>query len=134
MHRDRRLMEARRILGEEDGAGADTRRTIRNSATPPDHNFSDLDKLPPPLECCEPRLKRNEQWGCLMARRFFVQWLAALVVMPVLLAGPPAIASNPVRLCLGKEATIVGSPGEFVEGTEDPDVVLTNGAYAADTL
>ena len=37
-------------------------------------------------------------------------------------------------MCFGQLPTIVGAPGKFVEGTEGPDVVLTNGAYAADTL
>ena len=39
-----------------------------------------------------------------------------------------------VDLCFGQVPTIVGGPGKFVQGTEGPDVVLTKGAYAADTL
>lgn len=46
----------------------------------------------------------------------------------------PAVAAG-VQTCDGQPATIVGTPGEHLEGTSGPDVIVTNGAttvYAAE--
>lgn len=42
----------------------------------------------------------------------------------VVVAGPASGATE----CQGQQATIVGEPGARVEGTDDPDVIVTNGA------
>jgi Ca2+-binding RTX toxin-like protein len=70
-----------------------------------------------------------------------VKLVALMLVgaLPFALASRPASAmhSDPARrdaLCFGHSPTIIGSPGEKIIGTEGPDVVLTNGAFAADTL
>lgn len=41
------------------------------------------------------------------------------------LVSPPASAATE---CQGQAATIVGEPGERLDGTDGPDVIVTNGA------
>jgi hypothetical protein len=67
-----------------------------------------------------------------------------LAVILLVLAGATSLfASSTVAsvasttqadLCLGQVPTIIGAPGEFLQGTEGPDVVVTNGASGANTL
>src|SRR6476620_9518961 len=59
---------------------------------------------------------------------------AALVTAGSAAASAPESRHRHTEMCLGHVATIVGAPGEKVIGTDGPDVVKTNGAYASDTL
>ena len=52
----------------------------------------------------------------------------------VLSPQPTSSAVNESELCFGQVPTIVGTPGENLEGTDGPDVVLSNGAPYVDTL
>ena len=60
--------------------------------------------------------------------------LVAVVVLTALSAGvaqavqPERAAGEEPATCRGLAATIVGSPGETVEGTPHADVIVTNGA------
>ena len=42
--------------------------------------------------------------------------------------------SDESQSCFGRVPTIVGTPGQNLEGTDGPDVVLSNGAANVDTL
>jgi hypothetical protein len=55
-----------------------------------------------------------------------------LVLLGLTLPGSPSHAA--AATCLGMPATIVGSPGDDVVGTEGPDVVIANGAGMVETL
>ena len=60
--------------------------------------------------------------------------LATVSASSVLSATSSFAGVSSAEMCFGQVPTIVGSPGQSVEGTEGPDVVITNGAYAGDTL
>ncbi|MCW2766246.1 MAG: Hemolysin-type calcium-binding region [Nocardioides sp.] len=51
-----------------------------------------------------------------------------LAVTGVGLAGTVDVAAAGVESCRGQSATIVGTPGSDIGGTDGPDVVVTNGA------
>lgn len=61
--------------------------------------------------------------------------LVAAVVITALSAGatqavqPARAAGEEPAICRGLAATIVGSPGETVQGTAEADVIVTNGAH-----
>lgn len=52
-----------------------------------------------------------------------------------LIPSSPTSARAAEQLCLGQVPTIVGAPDEFVvEGTDGPDVIITDGALEVDAL
>jgi len=55
-------------------------------------------------------------------------------VCSAVLVGSFEVAQAEGETCHGQPATIVGKPGADVEGTEGPDVVVTNGALRTSTL
>jgi hypothetical protein len=60
-----------------------------------------------------------------------------LVLVPLVLVGlavPATRADAAVETCFGMPATLVGTPGESLTGTEGPDVVVANGAGDVETL
>ncbi|MCF6377963.1 hypothetical protein L2K70_10125 [Nocardioides KLBMP 9356] len=50
------------------------------------------------------------------------------------LLAPTTAASAAGETCQGRTATLVGTPGASIRGTEGPDVVVTSGAYSVDAL
>ena len=55
------------------------------------------------------------------------RWVAVLGIVGVFLA-PVVPAESAAPMCQGEEATIVGGPGELIQGTDGADVIVTNGA------
>jgi hypothetical protein len=56
--------------------------------------------------------------------------LALSVVLVGAPAGPTSYAAG--STCLGRAATIVGGPGQWLQGTDGPDVIVTNGSPSFD--
>lgn len=54
--------------------------------------------------------------------------LAAALVVTMGLVPPTNAAAAGPETCHGQPATIVGTPGAFIDGTDGPDVIVTNGA------
>lgn len=60
--------------------------------------------------------------------------LTAAALMGAALLVPMGTASATAETCQGQPATIVGTPGGQVTGTEGADVIVTNGATRVDAL
>ena len=60
--------------------------------------------------------------------------LAAVALLGAALLAPISTAAAAGETCQGQAATIVGTPGGQITGTEGADVILTNGAIRVDAL
>ncbi|RHW24153.1 hypothetical protein D0Z08_25885 [Nocardioides immobilis] len=69
-------------------------------------------------------MRRSRQAFCLSA--------VALAVAGVGLSGSAEVVAVGAEFCHGHEATIVGTPGADIDGTDGPDVIVTNGAFVTD--
>ena len=60
--------------------------------------------------------------------------LTAVALLGAALLAPVGTATAAIETCQGQAATIVGTPGGRVTGTEGADVIVTNGATRVDAL
>ena len=60
--------------------------------------------------------------------------LAAVALLGAALLAPMGAATAAGETCQGQAATIVGTPGSRITGTEGVDVIVTNGAMRVDAL
>lgn len=61
--------------------------------------------------------------------------LAALFLSPLAAATAPAAAAlGPTPTCRGLDATVVGTPGDPLDGTDGDDVIVSNGASGVSAL
>jgi hypothetical protein len=66
--------------------------------------------------------------SCMPRSRVLTGALAAVLAVAFSLVAPLHATAGDADSCHGQPATIVGAGGAFIEGTDGPDVIVTNGA------